>query len=145
MRLVVDTLLDTPSVNATGGPMSLREAIALAEATAGADEIVFDASLLDSLGRARINIVTDPASPSINGDARTNFTGFSVNSADGLTINGDIDGDGVGDLSISGGFFTNDDRFFITPHFMIGGEGVLTLEAMTLQDGGMFFFEDADD
>lgn len=143
MRIVVDTGLDI--VNANDGVTSLREAIALAEATAGADEIVFSESLLPPFGPAVIGIQTDPASPSLANSSQTNFTGFEVNSGDGLTINGDIDGDGIADVTIDGGFITNDDRYFITPHFKIGEDGDLRLESLNLVDGGMFFFEDAAD
>lgn len=151
MRIVVDTLLDDATVNAAGGLMSLREAIALAEATTGADEIVFSESLLDSNGTAQISIQADFFLANQVGVVSTSFTGFTVNSADGLTINGDLDGDGTGDLILNGGFGINNDSdpepdsFRITPHFMIGSSGALTLEAMTLRNGGTVFFDAAAD
>ena len=143
MKIIVDTGLDI--VDANDCVTSLREAIALAEATAGADEIVFAEGLLGLNGTLRINIDTDPRSPNLIGSTRTDFTGYTVNSGDGLTINGDIDGDGVADVELNGGFITDDDRYFITPHFQIGAEGDLRLEALNLIGGGMVFFTDAAD
>lgn len=143
MQILVDTQRDI--VDANDGLTSLREAIALAEATAGADEIIFSADLIGASGKTQINLATDSASPSLSGSTQTNFTGFTVTSGDGLVINGDIDGDGLADVIISGGLVAPNDRYLITPHFMIGDGANLTLEALHLTNGGMYFFADAAD
>lgn len=94
-------------LNAADG-LTLREAIMLAEAAPGADTIRFAPDVTG------VWIERAPASPSLAGDTRTAFTGYTVASDDGLVIDGDIDGDGVADVALDGGFTTVDDRLFIT-------------------------------
>lgn len=84
--ITVTTASDT--VNAADGVTSLREAIALAQATAGADTITFSSSIpgISVLAFVDLNaelLITSPGGP--------------------LTINGDIDNDGQADVILNAG------------------------------------------
>ncbi|MEO0360094.1 MAG: hypothetical protein AAF322_03250, partial [Pseudomonadota bacterium] len=76
------TITVTSLADDGSGGLTLREALAAAEAMEGADEIVFDAALKD-----RTIVLTDR---------------LVVGDADGVTIRGDVDGDGEIDITISG-------------------------------------------
>lgn len=78
-------------VDAADGVLSLREAITLANGTAAADTIVFSTAvgLFVSVGTS------------------ANRAGFEINASGGaLTINGDRDDDGQGDIAFNNGFGT---------------------------------------
>src|ERR671935_136686 len=79
---------DLAAETADGGGLSLREAIALANANAGADTITFDASL--SGGTLRLTLGT-----------------LEVSGAS-LTINGDLGNDGTPNITITGDALGND-------------------------------------
>lgn len=80
-------------VDAADGVLSLREAIAAANATAAADTIVFSAAVSNSLF---VSVGTS-----------ANRQGFIIEAAGGaLTINGDRDDDGQGDIAFTNGFGT---------------------------------------
>jgi Ca2+-binding RTX toxin-like protein len=80
-------------VDTNDGLLSLREAIAAANASAAADTIVFSAAVSSALF------------VSVGTSARPE--GFTIEAAGGaLTINGDIDDDGQGDIALNNGFGT---------------------------------------
>jgi hypothetical protein len=103
--LVVTTELDV--VDATDGLLSLREAVALANAGADADTIIFDASL---------------------GGKTVTLTAGELTLTQDVTIDGDVNGDDRADITISG----NDTSrvFNIT-----GGTTDVDLLSLTLTDG----------
>ncbi|MEL7466199.1 MAG: hypothetical protein AAFN79_19155 [Pseudomonadota bacterium] len=111
-QFIVTTLDDENDSGATtanpgGTGLSLREAIALANAQAGADEIVF--------------------APGLSGTITLSNGEFGVNSE--ISINGDIDGDLAADVVIDA-----DDA---SRHFQIDGPsgGDLTLAGLTMING----------
>lgn len=78
--IIVDTELDESIANAT---TSLREALAIAAGTAGADQIYFDQ------GAGISNVVLDNS-------------GLQILSGQDVTIFGDYNGDGIADVNIDG-------------------------------------------
>ena len=82
--IIVDTANDV--VNAGDGVTSLREALILAQGTAGADRIEFNltANTLVNANNGVLEIVA----------------------GEDVTISGDIDGDGDADIAITAGFQT---------------------------------------
>lgn len=131
-RIIVDTVQD--AISAADGVTSLRKAIAFAEATAGADEIVF------ASGVSRISMQTASL---IGGSGATASFAYGIASGDELAINGDTDADGAADVEIFGGFVSANDVYSITPHFEIAPGAALTLEALELTGGGMAYFDAA--
>jgi hypothetical protein len=124
---VVTTLTDELdpelSVEAPGGSgLSLREAIALAEANAGADVIRFDAALAGGVIRL---------DGTLDGAATVQGRGLFINQQ--LTIIGDVEGDGDADIAIDGGRTANDGLKDTRIFFVDGGS--LRLEGLTLQNG----------
>lgn len=88
VTFVVNTLSDDET-NLNDDVLSLREAIAFAEVTLGHDTIIFDADLLDETIRLTQGaLVLD--------DGILGITGVP----NGVTIDGDIDGDGDADITI---------------------------------------------
>src|SRR5436309_611007 len=90
-NFVVTTLVDETSQGGTlaqetadGNGLSLREALALANASAGSDTITFAANLL-------------------GGGPLVLTNGELAITTDGITINGDINGDGQPDITIDAG------------------------------------------
>ncbi len=96
---------DTDTSNST---LSLREALILAEASAGADTIVFDAA---------VSLVT----------LASGGGPLVISSGAGVTIDGDRNGDGIADVSISGGG--------VTRILNVGSGAVATLQSVNLVDG----------
>ncbi|MEO1611456.1 MAG: calcium-binding protein, partial [Pseudomonadota bacterium] len=100
------------------GAGSLRQAIEDAKASAGLDDIVF----AEALAGGTIFVGSVDA--------------FAIDDADGIRINGDADGDGVADITISGdndnsgGFSILDSR-----HFDIAVGGYLRLSNIALTGG----------
>ncbi|MEM7505907.1 MAG: VCBS domain-containing protein [Pseudomonadota bacterium] len=108
--LVVNTL---SSGSADDGLLSLAEAVALAEANDGADTITFSATLLDNRqpGDPRLEIA---------------LTGELAITTD-ITILGDIDGDGRGDVRLDGQDSTR--------HFLVDATGDLSIDGLVLANG----------
>ncbi|MDC1500225.1 CSLREA domain-containing protein [Octadecabacter sp.] len=96
-------------VNASDGVISLREAITLANENPDADTITFDASL--------------------DGETVT-LSGTELALTSDITIDGDIDGDNVADITIDG----ND----TSRVFNISSGGIATLDALTITGGNAF-------
>ena len=93
MTITVTTLSDVDDLS--DGQTSLREAIFLAENQAGADTITFDASLSGMtimLGSA-LSLTGAGGALTIDGDI--NNDGIAD-----ITISGDSDGDGMGDVRL---------------------------------------------
>ncbi|MFO1169424.1 MAG: VCBS domain-containing protein [Hyphomicrobiaceae bacterium] len=103
-------------VDANDGLLSLREAVAAANASTDADIINFSTSLLPP-GFVAGDQVTVAISSVLE------LTGNSG----ALTINGDINGDGIGDVAIDG---QNTAR-----HFNVDGGATVTLSNLTLKNG----------
>lgn len=96
--------------------VTLREAIEAAAGNDEADTIRFaqDVTVIQMIGAG--------ASP-----GATVFNGFTIAAGEDLTIEGDVDLDGVGDVTISG---SN-----ATAHFLVRDGAVLTLSGVNLIDG----------
>ncbi|MEL7463428.1 MAG: choice-of-anchor Q domain-containing protein, partial [Pseudomonadota bacterium] len=112
-QIIVTTLDDEYDSGATvanpgGQGLSLREAIARANALAGADEIIF--------------------APGLSGTI-TLVNGFSFISSE-ISINGDVDGDLDADITID----ANDAQ----AHFLVGGSGTLALNGFRLTNGNYY-------
>lgn len=91
--LAVTTTADT--VDAGDGVVSLREALATAQASQGVDELIqFSPTILDASGKAIIHLDAALGQLSYLGDDGNG------NSAGALTINGDVDGDGLADITL---------------------------------------------
>jgi hypothetical protein len=102
--IIVTTADDV--VDATDAVLSLREAITLANVNPDADTITFDVSLDDStikLLRGELELTSD------------------------ITIDGDIDGDNVADITIDGAYASR--------VFKISSDGKATLDALTITGG----------
>ncbi len=105
-NIKVDTVNDI--VDANDGVTSLREAIAIAERTVGTDTITF---------KEGINkVFIDANNPDV----------FTISNQK-VIINGDTDGDGIADVTISGSD--------VSAHFTVKETAKLTLEALKLEDG----------
>ncbi|MEM6904676.1 MAG: hypothetical protein AAF568_02170, partial [Pseudomonadota bacterium] len=100
-RIFVDTLADV--VNGADGVTSLREAVALAETTAGRDQIFFTQG------------------------GTLSFTLGDIEISSGISISGDVTGNGVADVVLDG--TSNGARAF-----EVRQGGVLALENLTLQN-----------
>ncbi|MEM0922236.1 MAG: right-handed parallel beta-helix repeat-containing protein [Pseudomonadota bacterium] len=99
--------------SANDGLLSLEEAIALAEANDGFDRITFDASVLDAVGPG-----DDGRTISLDGQ-------FTI--SDALEIEGDVDGDGRGDIRLDAGGQSR--------HFTVDNSGTLIVNGITFSDG----------
>jgi Ca2+-binding RTX toxin-like protein len=108
LSLIVTTSDDV--VDAFDNLTSLREALALANASDGADTITFDASVFT--GTASENTIT--------------LAGSQLVLSSDVTIDGDIDGDNVADITVSGGGASR--------VFTVTG-GIATLDALTITGG----------
>ncbi len=105
-KFTVDTVNDI--VDANDGVTSLREAIALAERNVGTDTITFEEG---------INAVyIDANNPDV----------FTIANQK-VIINGDTNGDGIADVTISGSD--------ASAHFVVKDTAKLTLQALNLEDG----------
>ncbi|MEM0944297.1 MAG: right-handed parallel beta-helix repeat-containing protein, partial [Pseudomonadota bacterium] len=102
-NFVVDTLSDV--VDANDGVTSLREVLSIANSNGEADQITFAAGL--------------------SGGTLT-LGGLELTSSEDLTIDGDITGDGVADITLDG---NNASRVLL-----VNG-GTTTLESLTIQNG----------
>jgi hypothetical protein len=103
-EFIVTTANDV--VDANDGETSLREAVAFANSNADASIITFAASL--------------------NGETVT-LAGTELTLTSDITIDGDIDGDNVADITIDG-----DDQSRV---FQISSGGIATLDALTITGG----------
>ncbi|MEM9061578.1 MAG: choice-of-anchor Q domain-containing protein [Pseudomonadota bacterium] len=106
-----------------GTGLSLREAIELANSTAGTDTVEFD-----------------PAVFSEDADSLIRLTLGEIEITDAVTIDGDVDGDGTGDVTISGDADGDDldaDGLAVSD----GGTGITDLEESTglLSDNSRIF------
>ncbi|TNE67574.1 MAG: hypothetical protein EP335_01335 [Alphaproteobacteria bacterium] len=102
--IIVTTADDV--VDANDGVLSLREAVALANNTDGADTILFDNSLAGQTITLTVGQLT------LN---------------ESVTIDGDVDGDDKADITISG-----DDTYRI---FGVNTDGTVTLNSLTVEGG----------
>jgi uncharacterized protein YjbI with pentapeptide repeats len=106
--LIVTTEIDV--VDVFDGETSLREAVAFANSNADASIITFDASL--------------------DGETVT-LAGTELTLTSDITINGDIDGDNVADITIDG-----DDQSRV---FNISSDGIATLDGLTITGGNAHY------
>ncbi|MCE9565096.1 MAG: right-handed parallel beta-helix repeat-containing protein, partial [Planctomycetes bacterium] len=131
-QLIVDTLVDESDLDYSGGDLSLREAIQLANAAPGADTITFAAALYSgspgtiplSLGELPITndlTITGPGANLLTIDAKHTSRVFFINdknlSPDKIVT---IDG-----LTITGGAI---------PSNQSGGAGIVNVEKLTLRN-----------
>ncbi len=104
---------DLATEAADGNGLSFREALAIANAAAGHDTIVFDASL------------TGGSTSGVD-DGVVTLSGVELTISSDLTIDGDANGDGRGDITINGGG--------ISRVLNVTG-GTSTLESLTITHG----------
>jgi CSLREA domain-containing protein len=110
------------------GAGSLRQAIADADAAAGADTIVFDASVFDSEAGDVIRLTSGQITI-------TDAAGLTIDGGPGVTITGDAAGDDTVVDSVTDLGLTAADRLDDNTRIFEATAGALTLEGLTLTGG----------
>ena len=135
----VDALGDVDDADVSAGNVTLREAVRLANESAGADEIAFDASLSGetiTLGGTELTLTDEVTISGLGADQLTVDANdasrvLRVNSGVTATVSG---------LTLSGGSVTNSGRSAANAGGAVQNAGTLTLERVTITDSSAVEF-----